>query len=125
MPRRGCYRPNIYFQNFITFCVGRKTEINAKCYNFYGGYKTVWVCNRPVATRHIFSYSICLGEAIFRCKKYHQNFITFCVDRKSELDAKCYHFYKIHNCHNIRLLRVKINLFALTYRTGALSATSS
>ena len=28
MPCRGCNRLNVYFHNFITFCVGRKTELN-------------------------------------------------------------------------------------------------
>ena len=50
---------------------------------------------------------------MYHWENYHQNFITLCVGKEADLDAKCFNFYIILHSHNIRYLRVKIKLLAL------------
>ena len=56
--------------------------------------------NRHVDAEHIFSHFVCLPEGKIRYKSSHQNFITFCVGGKTELNAKCYNFFVGMNRQN-------------------------
>ena len=85
-------------QNRITFCVGRKTKLDATCYNFIKFVTVIRLGWGELQSTYwhitcIFVLSM-PRRGCFWPNIYFQKFITFCVKRKLKLNEKCYIFYE-------------------------------